>query len=225
MRDFDACMADLEKRREALLDGMLADVPFDGWRTATLHRAAHRVGASADEADLAFPGGMAEIARYWSARSDRRMLERLADLPMQEMRVRDRVATAVRVRIEVNAHHRETLRRLMGWLAIPTNVPVALSNTARTVNEMWYAAGDRSADWNYYTKRGLLAPVYTTSVLYWLADEADEDGDFPDTWAYIDRRIEGVLKTFGLPRRFGAWLTAKGLPESLSTVCTRRKRA
>ena len=66
---------------------------------------------------------------------------------------------------------------------------------------MWYAAGDHSTDWNHYSKRGLLVSVYFSTVLYWLSDEGDGSGDYPDTWAFLERRIDDVLKTFSLPRR------------------------
>jgi len=201
MSDFDNYKAELEERREVLLEAMLDDVPFDGWRETALERGGARLGLDRGDVKLVFPGGLSEVAAFWSRRSDARMLERLAGLNLQEMRIRDRVATAVRTRIEVNASRREALRRLMGWLALPMNVPVAVKNMSCTVNEMWYAAGDTSADWNYYSKRGLLMPVYSTTVLYWLADEPDEEGDYPATWAYLDRRIDDVLKTFGAPRK------------------------
>lgn len=206
MTDFDDYKRELDERRNALLDAMLEDVPFDGWCDAALCQGAKRVGLDPEDAKLAFPGGLAEIATFWSERSDARMLVRLAELDVDSMRIRDRVAAAVRARIEVNTPHREALRRLMGWLALPMNAPIAIKNTARTANEMWYAAGDTAADWNYYTKRGLLMPVYSTTVLYWLADEPDDDGDYPATWAYLDRRIEDVLRTFSAPRKIKARL-------------------
>ena len=31
--------------------------------------------------------------------------------------------------------------------------------------------------------------------------EGDENGDFPETWGFLDRRINDVLKAFGMPRR------------------------
>ena len=69
---------------------------------------------------------------------------------------------------------------------------------------MWYAAGDRSADWNHYTKRGILVSVYSATLLYWLADDGDENGDYPETWAFLERRIADSLKTFGLPGKLKA---------------------
>ena len=206
MSDFEAYQEDLDKLRGRLLDAALDDVPFDGWRLEALYHAAKRLGLTREQAGLAFPGGLPELAKAWSDRSDREMLARLDTVDLSSMRVRDRVAVAVRSRIEVNLDRREAVRRLMGWLALPFNSMVGMANASRTVDHMWYAAGDTAADWNYYSKRGLLMPVYVTTVFYWLADDADETGDYPATWAYLDRRIDDVIKTFGLPRKLKARL-------------------
>ena len=88
---------------------------------------------------------------------------------------------------------------------------------------MWYAAGDTATDWNHYSKRALLATVYTSTVLYWLSDEGDDEGDFPDTWGFLDRRISDVLKVFGLPSKLKARFA--GLPRPFSPGCSSRDRS
>jgi ubiquinone biosynthesis protein COQ9 len=107
------------------------------------------------------------------------------------MKIRERIATCVRVRLQLFTRYREAVRRLVSFLALPSNVPLAAHCAWQTCSAMWYAAGDTSADFNYYTKRGLLMPVYTTSLLYWLDDSSE---DFENTWAFLDRRIADVLK-------------------------------
>jgi ubiquinone biosynthesis protein COQ9 len=61
----------------------------------------------------------------------------------------------------------------------------------RTVDAIWYAAGDTATDFNFYTKRGLLAAVYSSTLLYWLDDTSE---DSAKTWAFLDRRIAEVMK-------------------------------
>lgn len=195
---------DKDAIREQIMLAGLKHVPFDGWTMTALEVGAKAVGFDAIMAQRVFPRGLSQWADSWSRWADARMLEALEAGDGDSMRIRDRIAAAVKARIMANADHREALRHCLSWLAIPINAPVAARNTLRSVNAMWYEAGDRSADWNYYTKRGLLAPVYTTTVLYWLSDTPDGAGDYPDTWGYLDRRIQDVLTTFGLPRRLEA---------------------
>jgi ubiquinone biosynthesis protein COQ9 len=189
--------------RAEILEGMLANVVFDGWNRRALDAGARDAGYDDIMAGRAFPRGLPEVAALWSEQSDARMLEALDTLDWENMRIRDRIAAGVKARIMVNMDNREALRRCVAWLALPLNAGLGMKSALRTVNEMWYAAGDQSTDWNYYSKRGLLLPVYTTTVLYWLADTPDEAGDYPDTWGYLDRRIDDVLKTFGMPKRVG----------------------
>lgn len=187
-------------RQQIMLAG-LTHVPFDGWTMTALEAGAKTAGFDAIMVRRVFPSGLSQWADEWSQWADACMLDALKAQDLDAMRVRDRIAAGVKARIMANAEHREALRRCLAWLAIPVNTPVAIKNTMRSVNTIWYEAGDRSADWNYYSKRGLLAPVYTTTALYWLSDTPDEEGAYPDTWGYLDRRIQNVLTTFGLPRR------------------------
>ena len=82
-------------------------------------------------------------------------------------------------------------QQLLAFLALPAHTALGLSCLARTVDEMWRAAGDTSTGFNFYTKRGLLAGVYGATLLAWLDDETE---DFSATWAFLDRRISDVME-------------------------------
>jgi ubiquinone biosynthesis protein COQ9 len=56
---------------------------------------------------------------------------------------------------------------------------------------MWSAAGDDARDASYYTKRSLLAAVWTSTFLFWLDDRSEA---CQDTFAFLDRRIENVMQ-------------------------------
>lgn len=72
----------------------------------------------------------------------------------------------------------------------PRNVPIAIEQLAQVTDDVWHAAGDKSTDYNWYTKRGLLAGVYTATELYMLTDYSPE---FADTWDVLDRRLKDVM--------------------------------
>ncbi len=80
-------------------------------------------------------------------------------------------------------------------------------------------AGDEATDFNFYTKRALLTPVYTTTVLYWLADESE---GFADTWGFLDRRIGDVMRIPGLTARLRKALSA--CPSLLRALSNGRAR-
>ena len=186
-----------EEKRAAILAATLAHVPFEGWSLAALQSGAEDCGYSRAEAQNAFPGGALEAIEHHSRLADARMMAAMEGADMARMRVRERVAFAVRARLEGNAQNREAIRRALAILAVPTNLGVSLACLYRTVDAIWHGAGDESVDFNFYTKRGLLAGVYMATLLHWL-DDASEGQEA--SWRFLDRRISEILQ---VPRMLG----------------------
>ncbi|HTV46676.1 MAG TPA: COQ9 family protein [Stellaceae bacterium] len=178
-----------EAQREALIAAMLPDVAFDGWSRAALRTAARRHGMPASEALALFPGGAADLVAAFSHRTDRQMLDRFEAAAIDGLRVAERIAVAIGIRFEVLSPWREAVRRSLSILAMPQHTPLALRLTYRTVDAMWYAAGDTATDFSFYSKRLSLAAVYATAVLYWLDDRSE---DFAETRAFVERRLAGA---------------------------------
>ena len=124
------------------------------------------------------------------------MVAEMGKLDMASLKVRERIAASVRCRLKVLAPHREAVRGCLTFLASPFYAGMSLKCTFNTVSHIWYGIGDESTDFNFYSKRALLAPVLGSTILYWLADVGDGKDDFPDTWAFLDRRIADVLNFF-----------------------------
>ena len=199
--------------RDRMLEAALPHVPFDGWSERAPQAGEDAPGLGAGAAYRAFPGGLADMAAHASDYFDRRMLARLDQLDLQSMKVREKVSAGVRARIEACAPYKEAHRRLLAYLALPTHKLMAARLAWETCNRIWYAAGDEATDFNYYTKRGLLFPVYTTTVLYWHGDSSE---DSQDTWGYLDRRIADVMKIPGYQARLRKRL--ESLPNPLSIL-------
>lgn len=180
-----------EELREPLLAAMDSHVPFDGWSDKALMHAAEDVGISEPMAELAFPGGAREALQMHLDTEDAALAAKLAELDLSSMKIRDRITTAIRTRLEMNAGRREAVRRGFTMLSMPQNLTMGTKAVWNTADVMWRAAGDTSTDHNWYTKRATLSAVFSAVLLFWLNDESD---GFEDTWAFLDRRIEDVMK-------------------------------
>jgi ubiquinone biosynthesis protein COQ9 len=119
------------------------------------------------------------------------------------------------VRLELLQPHREAVRRGIAFLALPANVALGTRLLYRTVDAIWYAAGDTATDYNFYTKRALLAGVYASTLLYWLDDASD---GYADTWAFLDRRIADAMRIPQAVGRFGKAGSLGGVGDVLSHV-------
>ena len=104
--------------------------------------------------------------------ADRQMLDRIEAAPPEPLSLSRRIARALRVRFELLLPFREAVRRGMTVLAMPQNAPLGLRLLYETVDGIWYAAGDNSTDFSFYTKRASLAAIYGAAMLFWLDDRS-----------------------------------------------------
>jgi ubiquinone biosynthesis protein COQ9 len=202
-----------ERERDRLIAAMLPDVAFDGWSSHTLRAAARRTGIPVEEAVALFPRGAVDLVAAFSRWADRRMLDRLEGAVLDELRLSGRIALALRLRFEALAPWREAVRRSLAVLALPQNVPLGLRLLYETVDGIWYAVGDTSTDFSFYTKRASLAGVAAATTLYWLEDRST---GFADTQAFIARRLGNLHRLGDLRERLAA--ATENLPNPLRVL-------
>ncbi|MBU0875434.1 MAG: COQ9 family protein [Alphaproteobacteria bacterium] len=174
----------LDDLRLRLAPLIAANAAFDGWSGEALALAADSAGVDRDVAELAFSGGALAMIDAWFASVDLAMLRDLPEDRLAAMKIRERITALVEARLAILAPNREALRRAQAVLAMPLNLP-------RATRLGWRAAGDRSVDYNYYSKRTILAGVYAATLLVFVNDES---ADYGETRAFLARRIEGIMR-------------------------------
>jgi len=175
----------------AVLEAALGHAAAGGFSDATLVQAGKDAAVGAEMLLHLFPHGPASLVEYFSTRNDAEMERLLAKEKLPEMKVRDRIAAAVLTRIEIMKPHKEAARRAAAFLLLPANAALGARLLYRTVDAMWRAAGDTSTDFNFYTKRGILAGVYSATLLRWFND-ASADG--AATREFLSARIANVMQ-------------------------------
>jgi ubiquinone biosynthesis protein COQ9 len=143
------------------------------------------------EAMALLPHAGADLVAAFSRWADRAMLARLEEEDLEALKVSERVKSAVRIRLELLEPHREAVRHGLSVLALPLNAALGLRLVYETVDAIWYAAGDTATDYNFYTKRALLAAVCAATTLYWLEDRSSGGAE---TEAFLDRRLADVAQ-------------------------------
>jgi len=188
-----------EMQRDRLLEAALVHIPFDGWSRRSLSAGARDMGVEHSLARRLFPRGGDDLLAHLDRWADRRMLERIDPTALPTMRVRERIATLVRARLEALGPHREAMRRATAARMLPGNAFTACQNLWRMADLIWATAGDQADDYSYYTKRSLLVAVWSSTFLFWLDDQSE---DFQATWAFLERRIDNVMQIGRIRGRF-----------------------
>ena len=175
---------------------LIADAAiFDGWSEEALAMAADQAGVDRDVARLAFKGksGLSQMAMIeaWIATIDREMADKMTPEKLGAMKVRERIRSLVQFRLDAVRGQEEALRRATAIMAMPQNAAASLKTGWSSADLMWRLAGDTATDWNHYTKRTILAGIYGATLAVFVSDESE---DKQETRAFLDRRIDGVMK-------------------------------
>lgn len=179
--------------KEKILTVMLSHVPFEGWSEDLFGIVAKELGEEESSLRLHFEGGIIDMVDYFSSRNDSEMLRKFKKnlARHSDMRIRDKIRNSIIARLEIYNEMKLTIAKTVAFLSLPWNLGNSASMTWRTVDIIWKeSAGDSSTDFNYYTKRALLMGIYTSVVMYWLADDSE---DYKDTLAFLDNRISDVM--------------------------------
>ena len=160
--------------KNALIEAMLAHVPFDGWTNAAVMAAADELEIDRQQAHALLPNGVGDAIAGFVAMGDAAMVaefDRLAQKPDGVPKgVSAKIKTLILLRLEVATPHREAVAAAMKTLARPKYAGLSLRITASSIDRMWRAAGDTSVDFSFYSKRTILAGVFATCLAWWVAN-------------------------------------------------------
>ena len=181
----------LDELRAALALLLPGHAAFDGWSGEAVAMAASELGVPAARARLAFRGGQVEMIDAWFDAIDKAMLGAFPPERIAAMKMRERIRELILFRFEAIRPHREALRRAVAILAQPRNLPDGARLAWRAADRIWRLAGDKATDFNHYSKRFILVGVYGSTSLVFLDDES---ADLADTRAFLNRRIDDVMR-------------------------------
>ena len=179
------------KARRAILAAALPNVAFDGWTSLSLKQAVKAAGLPGGAEELYFSGGPLELIEFWNAECDRIASEELAKLDLPNMRIRDKVTAGVLARFYAIGPHEEAARRAIARTALPDGLSLSPKILWAAADTIWRGIGDKSTDFNYYTKRTTLSAVISTSLAAWLSDD---DPQKVKARKFLDARIENVMQ-------------------------------
>lgn len=208
-------MSNADITSELFVENMLRHVPFDGWSETAMQTTAEEMGLSSSDVLRLFPKGLVSVVTTGSDDVDAKMIAefmtRFADRP-DEMPVHIKIRELLLIRFEILQPHKEAVRKMITFMAKPAQAELGSRLLYNTLDRVWRAAGDRSTDYNFYTKRATLAAVYGSTLLAFLDDDTPE---MRKTRGFLDRRLQDVAK---IPRATKPLWAAAGM---VGTVASR----
>lgn len=193
---------EVEQEKFKLLSIFLKNAPFDGWTKGNFIKSAEEANLPLAYAELLFPKAVEDLILYFSSIINKQMMQIFAQTNKSE-KVSDKIVYLIETRLSLYQKNKEAIQKLLQHNMLPQNFIFSQKLLWSTCDEIWFLAGDKSTDFNYYSKRALLAYVYSSSILFWLSDESEI---FVDTKKFIRKKIAQVLQIGSLKSRATSFL-------------------
>lgn len=172
--------------KEIFLKEALKFVPIYGWSTELISNV---------EANISYHNiftSVKDLVSFHMEQNDLVMLKKLKKTEFANLKVRDKIKHALLIRFELNDH--AVIKETATYLVKPQNSKLALISLANSCDKIWIFAGDNSTDFNYYTKRTLLAAIYSASLAFYLKKSETEPPTKEELEIFITNRITETLK-------------------------------
>jgi len=183
--------------KNLILKSALSFVPQHGWSKRSIALGAEKEGLPGTTHGL-FERGEIELVEFFYQTSNEQLCNMLSQQQQQERKPTDVfLHDAISNRLKMLRPYIDTWPEAMALMSIPNNVPNALVNLSKLVDDIWYYAGDRSTTFDWYTKRASLAMVYGSTQLYMIQDDSH---DYGNTWIFLSRQLS-FLKQAGTCRK------------------------
>ncbi|CAO0789867.1 unnamed protein product [Mucor circinelloides] len=208
------------------LEMLYATMPFVaqyGWSMESLIHGARSLGYPSVAHGM-FPGGEAGLIDAYLS-EQRKQFAQLAKEKyitgnLQNVSMNERVQILTSLRLDMNKPYIKKWPEALAIMARPSNVAMSLKHLGDIADDIWYYAGDRSPDMNWYTKRASLAAVYSTADLYMTKDSSP---NYAETERFLKRRLDEAAWVGSSARQLGTMLTF-GAKSMLSALANRGGR-
>ena len=172
---------------------MLNHVPDLGWTWDALYRAAlsskKTKNLTEDELRTLFDRKISNIIGIFNEQLDEEMYEIFNAKDNKNLGVTETIRALVLCRLKASQNYRSIVKTSLFFMAQPRNAYDALTQVMKTSGKIWELSGDSSRGRTFYSKRLILAGVYSSTLAYWLADETRSVNESED---FLDRRLENV---------------------------------
>ncbi len=202
-----------DKEKQAILRAVLPEAEKYGFSIEVIQTAISDALLLPEILHLCFPRGVIDLVVYFVQQGTQQMTQELESIDLSDMKIRQRIHTSVKKRLEIDLPYKKLSKRAFSILALPMHAIDALKLLYQTSDEIWKSIKDTSLDGNFYSKRIILAGLYTSVRLVWLEDNSEGQ---QDSWIFLDKQIEHVMQFEQKKYKLKTW--SENLPNPIAIL-------
>ena len=175
------------KIKSIILQKLKKIVSVEGWSEKVLKQLLQN-GVEKSDLVTYFQYDYKELLKYSLEELNKSLEKEINKINIINYSLNKRIKKILMLRFNILNNDKEFYKKTFYHLLIPSNNKIMKSSLYKSVDTMWYLAGDNSTDFNFYTKRLILAVIYV-NALFVLFNK-----NFDEVESNIDRNLKKISK-------------------------------
>ena len=180
----------MKSKQEKLAKLFIVDVPKFGWSRETLLQCAKKLRISTSVLAKLFPSFEYDVLKFIIAQNNTQVEKNYNSFNNSRLKTRDKIKTILELKFDSNEYLKKALPEMLKFLLRPGNLLMSIKMLHENSDFIWNLAGDKSNDFSFYSKRGLLSIVYLATLIYWLNDKSTKG---IGTKNFISKSVDGIV--------------------------------
>ncbi len=183
------------KKKQVLLENAKKIVRKNGWSNNVLKKLINNQVTSSDLIYL-FPSGYMDLLNFALEEINNSLENKVRKINIINFPLSKRIKKILFLRIAILNNDRVFYKKTFNHLLLPHNSKTMKKNLYKSIDDIWYLAGDNSTDFSFYTKRITLTLIYINAlfVLY--------NKNLQEAELNIDKNLKKISKIPKLKDKF-----------------------
>ncbi len=179
----------LLKKRLVVLKHAKPFITKNGLDKNSLRKISKKHGLVSDEVDLLFPEGNVDLIKFSLKQLNSELEKYCKKIDLIRLPVHKRIRKILLSKIYLMNKDKIFYKNIFLNLLIPKINLNLSSQIYKSVDQIWFIAGDTSTDFNFYTKRLILSGIYSRIMLFFFNNNNQEELE-----AILDESLKRVSK-------------------------------
>ena len=191
----------LNKIRNEILSNAKDYIIKYGWNEEMFNKVAKNSKYDTAVVLSLFPEGYISLIQVYLDEINTKMTDESKKLNLIRFKVHERIRELCILRFKIMIKEKKIVCKTFLHLLLPNNYSFSLKNLYKTVDQIWYLAGDSSTDFNFYSKRAILASIYLTTILHFINNE-----NLEETIILLNKQLKKVSKIPKIKERLSDYI-------------------
>ena len=154
-------------RNQILQDAKPSIVKY-GWTDDLFIKISKTSKYKTEDIKALFPKGNKPLIEMYLKEINNKMNIDSKKLNLIRFKVHERIRELIILRLKIMQKEKILITKTFYYLLMPQNYKLASRNLYKTLDQIWFLAGDNSTDFNFYTKRAILGSVYSATIIHFI---------------------------------------------------------